>query len=105
MRQAGVDAGDDARTAKQPRQLFMPRRIGVDTCEIEPRLRTWAAVADAVRIVGVEPRVGERLQGLRSLEEGYIPPLLDLSCLDGRFLGGRGSEPQPRSIRVLLGAT
>lgn len=39
-----------------------------------------------VRIVGVEPRLGERLQGLRSLEEGFMPPLLDLGQLDGRFL-------------------
>ena len=39
-----------------------------------------------VRIIGVEPRLGERLQGLRSLVEGYIPPLLDLDQLDGRFL-------------------
>lgn len=39
-----------------------------------------------VRIIGVEPRMGERLQGLRSLAEGYIPPLLDLSRLDGRYL-------------------
>lgn len=37
-------------------------------------------------VVGVEPRFGEQLQGLRSLEEGYIPPLLDLSLLDGRYL-------------------
>jgi cysteine synthase len=39
-----------------------------------------------VRVVGVEPRLGERLQGLRSLEEGYLPPLLDLAALDGRYL-------------------
>jgi len=39
-----------------------------------------------VRIIGVEPKLGERLQGLRSLEEGYIPPLLDLSLLSGRFI-------------------
>lgn len=39
-----------------------------------------------IRIIGVEPRLGERLQGLRSLVEGYIPPLLDLDQLDGRFL-------------------
>ena len=37
-------------------------------------------------IVGVEPRFGERLQGLRSLEEGYIPPLLDMTLLDRRFI-------------------
>lgn len=39
-----------------------------------------------VRIIGVEPRLGERLQGLRSLEEGFIPPLLDLTQLDSRLL-------------------
>ena len=37
-------------------------------------------------VVGVEPHFGERLQGLRSLEEGYIPPLLDMSLLDRRFM-------------------
>lgn len=39
-----------------------------------------------VRIIGVEPKLGDHLQGLRSLEEGYIPPLLDLNKLDGRFI-------------------
>lgn len=39
-----------------------------------------------VQVVGVEPRLGERLQGLRSLEEGFIPTLLDLDRLNGRFL-------------------
>ena len=37
-------------------------------------------------MIGVEPKVGEHLQGLRSLEDGYRPPLLDLSQLNGRFL-------------------
>ena len=40
----------------------------------------------AVKIIGVEPKMGEALQGLRNLDEGYIPPLLDLDFLDGRFL-------------------
>jgi cysteine synthase B len=39
-----------------------------------------------VQLVGVEPKLGERLQGLRCLEEGYRPPLLDLGLLDGRIL-------------------
>ena len=39
-----------------------------------------------IRVIGVEPRMGDQLQGLRNLEEGYIPPLLDLDRLDGRFL-------------------
>ena len=39
-----------------------------------------------LKIVGVEPRLGEKLQGLRSLSEGFIPPLLDLDFLNGRFM-------------------
>lgn len=39
-----------------------------------------------VMVVGVEPRMGETLQGLRSLSEGYVPPLLDLRQLNRRFL-------------------
>ena len=39
-----------------------------------------------VKIVGVEPRMGEALQGLRSLSEGYVPPLLALDQLNRRFL-------------------
>lgn len=39
-----------------------------------------------VRVVGVEPRLGEKLQGLRSLGEGFTPPLLDLSAMDRRYL-------------------
>ena len=39
-----------------------------------------------IQVYGVEPRPGESLQGLRSLEEGYRPPLLDLNMLNGRFL-------------------
>jgi cysteine synthase B len=39
-----------------------------------------------MQLVGVEPRLGERLQGLRSLVEGYVPPLLDLDRLSRRFL-------------------
>lgn len=41
-----------------------------------------------VKLVGVEPRMGEHLQGLRSLEEGYRPPMLRLEELSGRFMVG-----------------
>ncbi len=37
-------------------------------------------------IVGVTPALGENIQGIRSLEEGYEPPLLDFSLLGSRFL-------------------
>ena len=39
-----------------------------------------------VKVIGVTPRAGDEIQGLRSLEEGYTPPLLDLGLLDGRFM-------------------
>ena len=39
-----------------------------------------------VRIVAAEPLPGEHVQGLRSLDEGFVPPVLDASVLDDRFL-------------------
>ena len=48
--------------------------------------RRFREINPQVKIVGVEPRMGESLQGLRSLSEGYVPPLLDLGLLDRRFL-------------------
>lgn len=39
-----------------------------------------------VKIVAVEPPAGELVQGLRSLEEGYIPPVFDPEVLDRKFL-------------------
>jgi cysteine synthase len=37
------------------------------------------------QIVAAEPLQGELVQGLRSLEDGYIPPILDLSLLDRKI--------------------
>jgi [CysO sulfur-carrier protein]-thiocarboxylate-dependent cysteine synthase len=39
-----------------------------------------------VRLVAAEPHPGDQLQGLRSMEDGFVPPLIDLSFLDGRIL-------------------
>jgi Cysteine synthase len=39
-----------------------------------------------VRIVAAEPLPGELVQGLRSLEEGFIPEILDPSLIDAKFL-------------------
>ena len=39
-----------------------------------------------VRIVAAEPLPGEKVQGLRSLEDGFVPPVLDETLLDDRFL-------------------
>jgi cysteine synthase len=42
-------------------------------------------LGDAVRIVAAEPMQGEPVQGLRSLEDGFIPPIIDLSLLDRKI--------------------
>lgn len=39
-----------------------------------------------VKIIAAAPHPGDLVQGLRSLEEGYIPPVLDESVLDGRIV-------------------
>jgi [CysO sulfur-carrier protein]-thiocarboxylate-dependent cysteine synthase len=38
----------------------------------------------AIRVVAAEPELGELVYGLRSLEDGYIPPLFDPDMLDGK---------------------
>ncbi|HTI29426.1 MAG TPA: PLP-dependent cysteine synthase family protein [Methylomirabilota bacterium] len=40
----------------------------------------------SARVVAAEPLPGELVQGLRSLEEGFVPPVLDASVLDDRYL-------------------
>lgn len=40
----------------------------------------------AIRVVAAEPMQGEGVQGLRSLEDGFIPPVLDQSVLDAKIL-------------------
>ena len=38
-----------------------------------------------VKIVAAEPMQGEPVQGLRSLDDGFIPPIIDLSMLDRKI--------------------
>ena len=42
-------------------------------------------LGDQVKIVAAEPMQGEPVQGLRSLEDGFIPPIIDLSVLDRKI--------------------
>jgi len=39
-----------------------------------------------IRVIAAEPELGELVYGLRSLDEGFIPPVLDESVLDRKFL-------------------
>ncbi|HEX4035734.1 MAG TPA: cysteine synthase family protein [Solirubrobacteraceae bacterium] len=47
--------------------------------------RLKEALGDAVKIVAAEPMQGEPVQGLRSLDDGFIPPIIDLSLLDRKI--------------------
>ncbi|MFN0096432.1 MAG: PLP-dependent cysteine synthase family protein [Dehalococcoidia bacterium] len=40
------------------------------------------------KVFGVEPRLGVHVQGLKSLDDGFIPPVLDESVLDGKIIVG-----------------
>jgi cysteine synthase B len=42
-------------------------------------------LGEGVKIVAAEPMQGEPVQGLRSLDDGFIPPIIDLSLLDRKI--------------------
>jgi [CysO sulfur-carrier protein]-thiocarboxylate-dependent cysteine synthase len=52
-----------------------------------------------IRVVAAEPELGELVYGLRSLDEGYIPPIFDPDVLDGKVkVGARDSILWTRSL-------
>jgi cysteine synthase len=40
----------------------------------------------AMQVVAVEPPAGELVQGLRSLDDGFVPPIFDPAILDRKFI-------------------
>ena len=56
----------------------------------------------AVEIIAAAPEIDDRIQGLRSLEEGFVPPILDLSLLDGRIMVS-GEESFRKTAELLHG--
>jgi cysteine synthase B len=40
----------------------------------------------ATKVIAAEPMQGELVQGLRSLEDGFIPPIIDLAVLDRKIM-------------------
>jgi cysteine synthase B len=54
----------------------------------------------AVQIVAAEPLQGEAVSGLRSLDDGYVPEVLDVSKLDRKLLVGNAEAV--RGLRALL---
>lgn len=55
-----------------------------------------------VVVAAAEPLPGDPVMGLRSLEEGYVPPILDVSKLDRKVLVS--NEESVRGVRALLDA-
>jgi [CysO sulfur-carrier protein]-thiocarboxylate-dependent cysteine synthase len=53
-----------------------------------------------VKIAAAEPFQGDLVYGLRSLEDGYVPPILDVSKLDRKILVS--NEDSVRGLRLLL---
>jgi cysteine synthase B len=41
-----------------------------------------------VRIIAVAPNLGDEIMGLRSIDDGFVPPILDASLLSGRMVVG-----------------
>lgn len=39
-----------------------------------------------IKVIAAAPHPDDQIQGLRSLEEGFVPPILDLNLLDGRIM-------------------
>ncbi|MGH2889271.1 MAG: pyridoxal-phosphate dependent enzyme, partial [Solirubrobacteraceae bacterium] len=42
-------------------------------------------LGDSIKIVAAEPMQGEPVQGLRSLDDGFIPPIINLDMLDRKI--------------------
>jgi cysteine synthase B len=53
-----------------------------------------------VQIVAAEPLPGDPVMGLRSLEDGYVPPILDVSQLDRKLLVSNAESVA--ALRALL---
>ena len=35
-----------------------------------------------IKVIGIQPKLGSKIEGLKSLKEGYIPPILNLQIID-----------------------
>jgi cysteine synthase B len=62
--------------------------------------RRLKEVRPGMRVIAVEPHPGTQVQGLKSLADGFIPPILDLDFLDGKILVRSGQAF--RAAQLLL---
>ncbi|TAK25445.1 MAG: cysteine synthase family protein [Chloroflexota bacterium] len=62
----------------------------------------------AIKVIAVEPEQGDLVQGLRSLADGFLPPILDQSVLDSKLLVSsadsiRGTQALLREVGIFAG--
>jgi cysteine synthase len=62
--------------------------------------RYFREAKPSVRIVAAEPRYGELVYGLRSLDESFVPELYDETLIDARM--SVGPRDAVRRVRELL---
>jgi cysteine synthase B len=62
--------------------------------------RRLKEVNPQVQLIAAEPHTGNHLQGLRSMDDGYVPPILDVTRLDAKILVSAASAF--RAVRELL---
>ena len=74
----------DPRGARRDRRAFVAG-LGTGGTLMGNGRRFKEELGDAVKIVAAEPMQGEPVQGLRSLDDGFIPPIIDLSLLDRKI--------------------
>jgi len=55
---------------------------------------------ERIQVVAAEPNLGDLVQGLRNLSEGFVPPILDLSLLNRKII--ISSEDSIRLTQELL---
>ena len=92
-----IDRARDPGPGRQRRRL---RRRPRNRWHADGRRAVPEAGAPGVRVVAAEPLPGERVQGLRSLDEGFVPPVFDPSVLDDRLLVTSGEAVI--GLRLLL---
>ncbi len=65
------------------RRLRRRYRVGRHLTGCARRFREHAR---PISVIGCEPVPGDHIEGLRSLSDGFVPPVLDLRLLDDRYV-------------------
>ena len=97
-----------ARTTRAPAPRSRPRSTASTSSSpgSAPAARSWARATRLreafpdVAVAAAEPLPGDEVMGLRSLADGYVPPILDVSKLDRKLLVSNAESVA--GLRLLL---